>query len=288
MSRPHRPDMLTVTLFVAAAVHALVILGVGFSPWLVDMRTPPALEVVLVQERDEEDERPEEADYIAQTSQDGGGQSEDRKRPSAPFASTQDLDTDGVAPNPVLASSPEAREASEDAVLTSVYSERSERSEETLEEASERDHPPDTVVVEQNLDIARLQAEIDRQQEKFAKRPKIKTVNARTTEASSAEYMYRWVEKVERVGNRNYPDEARRRQLAGALVLIVGIYKNGQIESVTVDESSGHRLLDDAAKRIVELAGPFDPMTGKLAEETDILYIVRTWEFQSGDSIVSY
>ena len=71
-------------------------------------------------------------------------------------------------------------------------------------------------------------------------------------------------------------------------MLIVGIFKNGEIESVTVDESSGHKVLDDAAKRIVRLAGPFDPMSGKLAEETDILYIVRTWEFQSGDQIVSY
>lgn len=286
-SDAHKPDVLTIALFAAAAAHALVILGVGFSPILDEMRTPPALEVVLVQ-RSESNETPAEADYIAQASQDGGGQSEENTRPSAPFASTQDLDTDGVAPNPVLASSPVSTEATSDDVITSIYSEREIPSEETIDEEDERELPPDTVLVEQNLDIARLQAEIDRQQEKFAKRPKIKTVNARTTESSAAEYMYRWVEKVERVGNLNYPDEARRRSLAGALVLIVGIHKNGEIESVTVDESSGHRVLDDAARRIVELSGPFEPMTGELAEETDILYIVRTWEFKSGNEIISY
>ena len=283
----HKPDVLTITLFVAAAAHAIVILGVGFSPLLEEMRTPPALEVVLIRQRDDA-AAPVEAEYLAQSSQDGGGESEDNARPSAPFASNQDLGTDGIAPTPVLAGAPTPDEASRDEVITSVYAEESVASETEEEETDDLDLPPDTVLVEQNLDIARLQAEIDRQQEKFAKRPKIKTVNARTTESSSAEYMYRWVEKVERIGNLNYPDEARRAKLAGALVLIVGIYKSGEIESVTVDESSGHRVLDDAAKRIVRLAGPFDTMTGKLANETDILYIVRTWEFRSGDQIISY
>ena len=282
-----KPDVLTIALFVAAAAHALVILGVSFRPFLDEMRTPPSLEVVLVQESADA-ETPEEAEYIAQSSQDGGGESEENARPSSPFGSNRDLDTDGVAPTPVLAGAPEASEASEEDVLTAVYSDKSAESEEAIEETTERELPRDKVVVEQNLAIAQLQAEIDRQQERFARRPKIKTVNARTTEASSAEYMYRWVEEVERMGNLNYPDRARREQLTGALVLIVGIHKNGELESITVDESSGHRVLDDAAKRIVELAAPFEPMTGKLAEETDILYIVRTWEFQSGDSIISY
>ena len=286
-SAARRPDLLTIALFAAAALHALVILGVSFRPFLEEMRTPPALEVALVQQN-ERDERPEEAEYLAQSNQDGGGESEENARPATPFASSQNLDTDGVAPTPVLAGAPPEPTAASEDTLTSVYAERSVDNESTPDEPVERELPPDTVLVEQNLDIARLQAEIDRQQERFAKRPKIKTVNARTTEASSAEYMYRWVEEVERMGNLNYPDAARRAGLAGALVLIVGIHKDGEIESITVDESSGERVLDDAAKRIVELAAPFEPMTGKLAEETDILYIVRTWEFQSDEQIVSY
>jgi len=280
-------DLLTIALFIAAAAHAIVILGVSFSPILKEMRTPPALEVVLVPLRVENDE-PEAADYLAQSSQDGGGQSDESARPTSPFASAQDADTDGVAPQAMQATSPSESSASTEDIITAVYSETSEESEDDKKETEESELAPDTILVEQNLDIARLQAEIDRQQEKFAKRPKIKTVNARTTEASSAEYMYRWVEKVESVGNLNYPAAARQEGLAGALVLIVGIHKSGEIESVTVDESSGSKVLDDAAKRIVRLSSPFDPMTGKLAEETDILYIVRTWEFQTSHSVISY
>ena len=281
-----KPDILTITLFIAAALHAIVILGVSFEPFLDEMRTPPALEVILVQKSDSE--RPDEADYLAQSAQDGGGISEDNARPASAFSSLQDLDTDGIAATPMLAGAPETRDNRADAVLTNLFSENEINLDLPQQENNTQDLPEDIVLVEQDLDIARLTAEIDRQQEEFAKRPKKKFLTARTHEAASAEYMYRWVEKVERVGNLNYPDVARRRQLTGALVLIVGIFKNGDIESITVDESSGHRLLDDAARRIVELAGPFEPLTGQLAMETDILYIVRTWEFQSSNSVISY
>ncbi len=279
-------DVLTIALFVAGAVHAIVFLGVSFQPFLDEMRTPPALEVILVQKSD--GEKPDEAAYLAQSSQDGGGDTDENARPSSPFSGPLDVETDGLAPTPIQASSPSPSADSAEEVVTAVFAETLVRTEQNTEATEEVDAPEGLVLIEQNMDIARLAAEIDRQQEEFAKRPKETYVNARTTETASAEYMYRWIEQVERIGNLNYPDDARRRQLTGALILIVGIYKNGEIESVTIDESSGHKLLDDAAVRIVELAAPFDAMSGQLAEETDILYIVRTWEFQSSNSVISY
>lgn len=279
-------DVLTIALFVAAAVHAIVFLGVSFQPFLDEMRTPPALEVILVQKSD--GEKPDEAAYLAQSSQDGGGDTDENARPSSPFSGPLDTESDGLAPTPIQASSPSPSADSAEEVVTAVFAETLVRTEQNTDATEEVDAPEDLVLIEQNMDIARLAAEIDRQQEEFAKRPKETYVNARTTETASAEYMYRWIEQVERIGNLNYPDDARRRQLTGALILIVGIYKNGEIESVTIDESSGHKLLDDAAVRIVELAAPFDAMSGQLAEETDILYIVRTWEFQSSNSVISY
>ncbi len=283
-----QPDILTIALFVAAAIHAIIILGVSFQPFLNELRTPPALEVVLVQKSIVEEEEPDEADYLAQTTQDGGGEQDENARPSSPFASEIDSVTDGVAALPVEASAPAPSPDSAEEIITAVFADRVIETEVTTEVSDDIDILQSTLLIEQNLEIAKLTAEIDRQQQEFAKRPKKTHVNARTKETASAEYMYQWVEKVERVGNLNYPDAARRNQLTGALILVVGIYKNGEIESVTVDESSGHKLLDDAAVRIVELAAPFQAMSGKLAEETDILYIVRTWEFQSSNSVISY
>ncbi len=281
-----KPDVLTITLFGAAAAHAIFILGVSFNPLLQELRTPPPLEVVLVQRTDSE--RPEEADYLAESAQDGGGENEDQTRPSSPFTSDQDLDTDGIAPTAMQASSPKPSVAADDAVLTTLYSDREINSETEEKEATEDSELVAEVKVDHSFEIARLQAEIDRQQEQTAKRPKKKFLTARTHEATSAKYMYRWVEKVERIGNLNYPDAVRRNRLAGAVVMTVGILKNGSIESILIEESSGQRILDDAAKRIVQLASPFEPLVGKLGEETDILYITRTWDFQSSNSIISY
>lgn len=281
-----KPDILTIALFAAAAVHAIIILGVSFKPILNELRTPPSLEVVLVQRTDSE--RPEEADYLAESAQDGGGESDDQKRPSSPFTSDQDLDTDGIAATPMVAGAPKPIEAAEDAVLTTLFSDREVITETEEQETTEEITDLAEVKVDQSFEIARLQAEIDRQQEQTAKRPKKKFLTARTHEATSAKYMYRWVEKVERMGNLNYPDAVRRNKLAGAVVMTVGILKNGAIESILIDESSGQRILDDAAKRIVQLASPFEPLVGQLGEETDILYITRTWDFQSSNSVISY
>jgi len=281
-----QPDKLGVMLFLAAAIHGIIILGVSFKPFLQELRTPPALEVVLVENKTED--KPEEADYIAANSQDGGGESDDNARPTSPFVSNQDLGTDGLAPTRMEAAAPVPVKRQSEQVLTNIFSAQNINS-----QASKTELTPDIprrnpLLVEQNLEIARLSAEINARVEKFAKRPKKKFLNARTVESTAAEYMYNWVEKVERMGNLNYPDTARRKNLEGALVLVVGIFKNGSIESITVDESSGHKVLDDAAVRIVRMAAPFDPLSGKLGDETDILYIVRTWEFLGNDAITSY
>lgn len=278
-------DVLTIALFGAAALHAVVLLGVSFQPFLDNMRTPPALEVVLVQESNLDSI--EEAEYLAQANQDGGGETDDNTRPSSPFTSALDAKTDGIAPTPMTASSPRSSEAVAEDVITALYSEEEVTTDDASDTQDEISEPESDTPVERSADIAKLAAEIDRQQEEFAKRPKKTWLNARTRESASADYMYRWVESVERMGNLNYPDDARRNKLHGELILIVGIYKNGELESVTVDESSGHKVLDDAAVRIVEMAAPFAPMTGQLAEETDILYIVRTWEFTTSNSVNS-
>jgi periplasmic protein TonB len=281
------PDVLTTALFGAAALHALIILGISFEPFLNDMRTPRSLEVLLVQQETNA-ERPEEADYLAQTAQDGGGESDENDRPASPFSSPLDSVMDGISPVAAQASAPEAVEATEATVITSILGENLINSVDITPDNLIQKPIIDTVVIEQDLDIARLSAEIERQQEEFAKRPRKKYLTARTHESVSAEYMYRWVERVERIGNLNYPEDVRKSELTGALVMTVGIYKNGEIESILIEESSGFSVLDASARQLVSLSGPFEPLTGLLSEETDILYITRTWEFQSTNSVISY
>jgi len=112
-----------------------------------------------------------------------------------------------------------------------------------------------------------------------------KFVSAATREYAYANYLRQWVDRVERVGNLNYPDEARRRRLQGRVVISIGIRRNGSVESATLLRSSGSRILDDAALRIARLAEPYPPLP-KTSEHIDILNVVRTWEFLPEGSIV--
>ncbi|MEW8292588.1 MAG: energy transducer TonB, partial [Candidatus Thiodiazotropha endolucinida] len=94
-----------------------------------------------------------------------------------------------------------------------------------------------------------------------------------------AAYLDAWRRKVERIGNLNYPDQAKRSRLYGNLVLHVAVKADGSVEQIKVLHSSGHKILDDAAVRIVRLAAPFSPFPNEIRKETDILDITRTWQF---------
>ncbi|HKQ31406.1 MAG TPA: energy transducer TonB, partial [Burkholderiales bacterium] len=126
---------------------------------------------------------------------------------------------------------------------------------------------------------ARLNAEISRSWQEYQQRPRRKFLNARTQEYRYAAYMEAWRAKVERIGNLNYPDEAKRRQITGSLVLDVVLHNDGSVKEVAVIRPSGHKLLDDAAVRIVKLASPFAAFPPEIRTETDELSITRTWKF---------
>jgi len=94
--------------------------------------------------------------------------------------------------------------------------------------------------------------------------------------------MQAWVAKVERVGNLNYPEEARQRNVSGSLIMTVGINIDGSIESITVQQPSGYDVLDKAAQQIVQIAAPYTPLPPELSENVDVLHITRTWKFSQG------
>jgi len=103
------------------------------------------------------------------------------------------------------------------------------------------------------------------------------------TESRFAHYVDAWRAKIERVGNLNYPEEAKTRRIHGSLQLTVSIKADGEIEDVQINRSSGYKILDDAAKRIVRLAAPFDRFPENIRRDTDILHITRTWLFTKSD-----
>ena len=124
--------------------------------------------------------------------------------------------------------------------------------------------------------------------EAYAQRPKEKFLSSRTREYIAAGYMRSWVDKVERLGNADYPDDARRQKLSGTLILDVAINADGSLHKMELRQSSGHQILDDAARRIVRMSAPFDAFPGKLRQQADIIHITRSWEFFSNNELRSY
>ena len=143
--------------------------------------------------------------------------------------------------------------------------------------------PTSNEMMQRTLEAMRLEAQIAKDMDAYQKRPKRKFVGARAEEYRFARYVEDWREKVERVGNLNYPEAARSKKLYGSLLLTVSIRSDGSVEHVEVSKTSGHRILDAAAVKIVEMAAPYATFPPDIRRDTDILHITRTWSFTKGD-----
>ncbi|MGH8727870.1 MAG: energy transducer TonB, partial [Burkholderiales bacterium] len=132
-----------------------------------------------------------------------------------------------------------------------------------------------------------LEAEIAREWEEYQKRPRRTFLGSRVQEYMFARYVDDWRSKVERVGNLNYPSAAREQKVYGSLVLTVAIKSDGRVEKVEINRTSGHKILDAAAVRIVELASPFAAFSEDIRKKADILEITRTWTFTRADALIS-
>jgi len=271
-------DSLAIAAAVAVGLHAAVI-GLVHFDFLGQKpdSAPSSLDVVLVEWATQE--APEEADFLAQATQRGGGTAEKVDRPAEPVATSRE---DEVAPVDQEAADAAAREEPEQVEqIVQVESSDAERpvSEET--EVDEQVEVSTNELIEQTRSMARASTERLSDAVDYPERPRRKFVSANTREHLYAGYMRSWVSKVERVGNLNYPESARRQNLAAALVLSVDVFEDGSIGRIRVLRSSGYDVLDEAAVRIVRLSSPFAPLPEEILREVDVLTITRTWQFSS-------
>jgi len=278
-SASHVADRFGVTFLFSLIAHAVLALGITFS---VETPAPslPALDVILVQSAS--GRAPDKADFLAQASNSGGGESEKARRPTDPLSSPVPKPIAGIAPRPTETGAPRPTAPTRTELLTTRSAERNVASAEETPDTPDLNVPNEREIIERKLEMAQLAQEIQRETEKYAKRPKKKYISANTREYEFASYMSAWVARIERIGNLNYPDEARRQELHGQLVLTVGLNRDGSVKSIDIIQPSGHKVLDDAAIRIVRLAAPFNALP-KNAEAIDELYITRTWQFLEGN-----
>jgi protein TonB len=286
-------DRLGLTLCLAAIAHATIILGVSFNPE--EPRPAPAstMEITLVQQTSPE--APENARVLAQANLQGGGDSAEDVMPSTPIPPPfPDPQPAVIVPPTTVPAAPVTQKsapvtekapapAESRPVLTAnqpgAFEAPAQPEQEEKTRADPQPRPTATQLLTNSFKIASLSAEIKRKLEAKAQRPRLKFISASTSEYKYAAYMEAWRAKVERVGNLNYPDEARRRGLSGSLILDVALNADGSVDDIIIRRSSGERVLDDAAVRIVNLAAPFSPFPPNIRADTDILHITRTWQF---------
>lgn len=281
-------DPIGFAFVIAVAVHAFVILSISFD---ISREQPPApertLDIMLVQPK-AEPKPVEEPDFLAQQSQQGGGDETVKERRTSPLGNPEAVPIPKPAVELQRSGAVEPEPEPRPEVITAVKSTRREVT-----------TPPKPVVKAQprtqlsqllastQQEIDRLTAELDRRTLSASQRERRKAVNASTQEYKYASYLEAWRRKVERIGNLNYPDEAKRNKLYGNLLMHVAVRADGSIERIQVRRSSGHKLLDDAAVRIVRLAAPFAPFPPEIRKEVDVLDITRTWQFLDGSNLFS-
>jgi protein TonB len=300
---PNRPDFnlatfhswlldsssrLNVAILLSLIFHAVILFGITFKlPSAKIDKAATTLEVVLVNSKSAS--KPHKANTLAQANLDGGGNTDDNRRAKTPLPLLPEHQQSVDVANAKQKTEQLEQEAKR--LMTAANSKRDVHQPDLQSErlAQRQDTPNAIDLMQRSLEIARLEAQISKDYEAYQKRPKRRFIGARAQEYRFARYVEDWRAKVERVGNLNYPEAAKREKLFGNLQLTVGIKSDGSLESVEINRSSGKKILDEAAIRIVKLAGQngFAPFPPDISQDTDILHITRTWVFTRSDELLS-
>ena len=271
--------MIGATLLFSLLLHGVLLLGITFG-YVKPKASLPTLDVTLVDVANRE--KPEQADFLAQANNRGGGEQDKAARPSQPFSGPLPKPDPGVAERAQQATAARPQDATPDRLLTTTGNSRFSVNSDSAQPQRSDSALPSSDVDRVRMEAAQLAAEKRRIQEAYAKRPKKKFISSNTSEYAYAGYMRNWVDRIERVGNLNYPDAARRQKVHGDVLLTVTLDRDGKIMDIQLISSSGQPLLDKAAERIVRLAAPFPPLP-QSGERVDELHITRTWQFQENN-----
>lgn len=283
-------DRLAFTLFLAIAFHAIIVLGIGFSPSEPSDRSSNTIEVTIAHKTSEE--APEEADFIAQANQAGSGNEEEKKE----LTTDEQALFDSENLNQVQLQAPSTKQTTPEFSQTLVITTQGLSPKKVSSKKKPDKTPPKPLPEKEteslnalSQEIATLQARLDEQKQAYAKRPKIRTLSSVSARAHyEAIYLDSFRREVEAMATRNFPSKALKEEKFGDVRLMVALNQDGSVRDMEVLGSSGHRFLDEAAMQSVRLAGPFAPFTKEMKDNIDILEIIRTWRFDKKQQVTSH
>ncbi len=276
------------TIFLSVCFHAIVILGVSFT-YLGKLNNNNALEVTFAQHRSIL--TPDDVRFVTRESQNGDRAIDEASVPSKPFKSDFNNNLiQKVLPVPGMVDIANEVEMQNIAIFsTSAGKDKTNQQLEVLEPKKQQPASEESTSKELSVVIRSLQEQLNIRRQAYDKRPRRYTISSASTKKShDALYLDNWRRRIEAIGNINYPKEARREQIYGSLRLLVALLPNGEVKRIRVMKSSQHKVLDQAAIEIVELAAPFQPFPQAMRDEVDILEIIRTWHFHEGNALTSF
>jgi len=276
------------TIFLSVCFHAIVILGVSFT-YLGKLNNNNALEVTFAQHHSIL--TPDDVRFVTRESQNGDRAIDEASVPSKPFKSDFNNNLiQKVLPVPGMVDIANEVEMQNIAIFsTSAGKDKTNQHLEVLEPKKQQPASEESTSKELSVVIRSLQEQLNIRRQAYDKRPRRYTISSASTKKShDALYLDNWRRRIEAIGNINYPKEARREQIYGSLRLLVALLPNGEVKRIRVMKSSQHKVLDQAAIEIVELAAPFQPFPQAMRDEVDILEIIRTWHFHEGNALTSF
>ncbi len=286
-----RHARIQVSFVLSVVIHAVIIFGISFTMperLRLDHLNQP-LEVTLVNSKTAE--QPLKPTALAQANLDGGGNTDEKVHAASPLpvpAEHKPMPEVAMAEKRVEALEREAKRLMTRAKKAPAAVPPPQPKPQPKAAAVAPEESPNAAeIMARSLEIARLEARISKQWNAYQQRPRRRFVGARTKEFRFARYIEDWRLKVERIGELNYPQAAREQKIYGSLVATVSIRADGSLERVDINRSSGQKVLDRAAIRIVHLAAPYAPFPPDIAKDTDILSITRTWLFTREDQFRS-
>jgi protein TonB len=267
------------TLPVALFLHGVLVFATGFmtpEPNIANKST--LLDITIV--HTDSDVAPKDADFVAQSNQQGSGSLKEKSRITSPFASDNPSDTNGDQTFSSEETAPDIVVTPEPKILTTKG-----KTDNVIKKEIEEEEVKEPKIVSQDIsekaeEIATLMAEMNKDEKRYAKRPRIHFVDSISAKSAvEAEYINNWAKKLERIGNINFPEEAIRRSLSGTLILNATLDRAGRVVELEITVSSGNRTLDKAALRIVKLASPYQPLPTEVRKKYDRLNITRSIVF---------
>ena len=272
------PDRLPPMLFLAALIHGILIIGITFNAALGGESSDAiSLEVTIIADPDQHIDRPEKAEYLAQASQQGGGNTQQQVRPSAPLQSQLPIDNIGDESGDSLTDSTSLQDTA-DQVLTS----RTEQDRSVADDPRDHPSPDDSSAIFLESGVAQtlpLPREDKANLLIHDQNLRQLVTSVDTKESNIAGYLQRWKTKIETIGVKYFPEKGAMQGISGSPTLEVTISASGQLAEVFVRNSSGSKIVDQAALNILRRAAPFDPFPEAIRVDYDTLRFAYKWQF---------